>query len=316
MKLVIGARWQEQGLADVRAAFPGVEFVNAMTPEEFVKEAADAEVLFGWPSREAIRAATKLRWVQAHSAGMDWMAGNTELIESDVVVTGMGAAFAPTMVEHAFAMLLFLTRGLRHFDATQRSKVWPHPRGVELVGLSGLTLGILGLGNVGRGVSQVGHALGMRVIAIDANDVPRPEHLAGFWRLEGLPDLLRQSDVVVVTVPLTPKTKGMLGAEQLALMKPSAYLIGISRGGIIDEGALVGMLKQGRLAGAGMDVFEVEPPPPGSEVWEAPNLIITPHCSGVSRQTSEGCWLVLKENLVRYLAGRPVLNVIDKRRGY
>ena len=146
--------------------------------------------------------------------------------------------------------------------------------------------------------------------------MPRPEYLAELWRLDGLSELLRQSDAVVVTVPLTPATQGMLGAEQLALMKPSAYLIGISRGGIIDERALVRLLKEGRPAGAGLDVFELEPPPPESDVWETPHLVITPQCSGVSRQTTDGCWQVLKENLGRYLEGQPLLNVFDKRRGY
>lgn len=162
----------------------------------------------------------------------------------------------------------------------------------------------------------MGHALRMRVVAVDVNDVLRPDYLSALWGLEGLPELLSQSDVVVVTAPLTPETGGMLRADRLALMKPSAYLIVVSRGGIVDERALVGMLKEGRLAGAGLDVAEVEPIPPDSDLWLAPNLIITPHCSGVSRQTTDGCWLVLKENLGRYLAGNPLLHVVDKRRGY
>ncbi len=316
MKLLITARWDEQGLADVRAAFPQVEFAMARTHEEMLREAVDSDVIFGWPDSETIKAAKKLQWVQAHSAGMDWMVGVTELIESDVVVTNMGVAFASTMIEHTFGMLLFLTRQLRHFDAKQQSMEWGRPLQVQPVGLSGLTLGVLGFGGVGRGIGQVGHALGMRVVAVDANDVPRPDYLAALWPLGGLPELLSQSDVVVVAAPLTPATKGMLGADRLALMKPSAYLIVVSRGGIVDEHALIGMLMEGRLAGAGLDVAEVEPIPPDSELWHAPNLILTPHCSGVSRQTTDGCWLVLKENLGRYLAGRPLQYVVDKRRGY
>ena len=316
MKVVIAARWDQPGCAEVRAAFPGVTFAIAKSPEETIREAADAEVLFGWPTAEAIREAKRLRWVQAHSAGMDWMAGLTELIESDIVVTSMGAAFAATMVEHVFALLFFLTRGLRHLDAQQRQRAWPRPLGVEPVGLSGLTLGVLGFGHIGRGVGRVGHALGMRVVAVDVHEIPRPDYLADFWRLDGLPNLLRQTDVLVVAVPLTTETRGMLGTAQLDLLKPSAYVIGISRGEIIDEGALATRLKAGRLAGAGLDAFATEPLPPESELWDAPNLIITPHCSGVSRQTTDGCWQVFKENLARYLAGRPLLNVFDKRRGY
>ncbi len=131
MKVVIAARWQEPGCAQVQAAYPGVEFVVATGPLELARAAPDAEVIFGWPDRETIRAATRLRWVQAHSAGMDWIAGNTELIESDVVVTSMGAVFAATMIEHAFALLLSLTCGLRHWDAQQRNHAWPRPLGSD-----------------------------------------------------------------------------------------------------------------------------------------------------------------------------------------
>lgn len=316
MKVVIAARWQEPGCADVQAEFPQVAFAVSKTPAELVRDAADAEVIFGWPDREAIRAATRLRWVQAHSAGMDWIAENVELLESDVVVTSMGAAFAATMIEHVFALLLSLTRGLRYFEAEQRRRAWTRPIGVEMVGLSGRILGILGFGNIGRGVAEVGRALGMQVIAVDAHDVPRPKYLAEVWGLDGLLELLRRSDVLVVTVPLTSETTGMLGAERLALLRPSSYLIGISRGGIIDEGALVAMLREGRLAGAALDAFAVEPLPPESDLWDAPNLMLTPHCSAASSQTTDGCWQVWKENLGRYLDSRPLLNVFDKRRGY
>jgi phosphoglycerate dehydrogenase-like enzyme len=316
MKLLITARWDEEGLKGVEAAYPQVEFLVAKTPEEVVEKIAEAEVVFGWPDRAAILAGKKLCWVQAHSAGMDWLTGNTELIESDLLVTNMGVAFAATMVEHSFAMLLSLTRGLRHFDATRQGREWPRPLGIQPVGLAGMTLGVIALGNVGRGIGRVGHAMGMQVIAVDANEVPLPDYVESFWRMDGIPELLRRSDVVMVSCPLTEETKGLLGRDMLGLMKPSSYLIVISRGGIVDEQSLVAMLREGRLAGAGLDVAEVEPPAADSGLWEAPNLVLTPHCSGVSNQTSQGCWDVLHENLGRYLAGKSLINKVDKRRGY
>lgn len=316
MKVVIAARWQQTGCEEVCAAFPQVDFAVAKTPEELVREAADAEVIFGWPHAEAIRAAPRLRWVQAHSAGMDWMAGLTELIESDIIVTYMGGVFAPTMIEHTFALLLALTRRLPYLWRQQQQRTWCKPPEFQAIGISGSALGIVGFGHIGRGVGRVGHALGMRVLAVDLHEVPPPDYPAECRQIEALPRLLKKADVVVVTVPLTPATAGMLDAGRLALMKPSAHLIVVSRGGIVDEAAVVRMLREGRLAGAGVDVFAAEPLPPESDLWDAPNLIVTPHSSAFSRQTTDGCWQVWRENLGRYLEGRPLLNVFDKRRGY
>lgn len=316
MKVVIAARWQQPGCAEVCAAYPQVEFAVARTPEELVREAANAEVIFGWPHAGAIRAAPRLRWVQAHSAGMDWMTGLTELIESDITVTHMGGVFAPTMIEHTFALLLALTRRLPHLSLQQGRHSWSRPPDFQAVGLAGSTLGIVGFGNIGRGVGRVGHALGMRIVAVDLQATPPPEYPVERRGLEALPWLLTDADAVVVTVPLTPATAGMLDAARLALMKPSAYLIVVSRGGIVDEASVARMLREGRLAGAGLDVFAAEPLPPESTLWDTPNLIVTPHSSAFSRQTTDGCWQVWKENLGRYLEGRPLLNVFDKRRGY
>jgi phosphoglycerate dehydrogenase-like enzyme len=156
----------------------------------------------------------------------------------------------------------------------------------------------------------------MSVIAVDAHDTPRPAHISNFWLLEGLPELLRRSDVVVVATPYTPQTEGMLGLEQLSLMKPSAYLLVVSRGGIVDESALVNLLQEGRLAGAGLDVQAVEPLPEDSPLWETPNLIITPHCSGMSKQTTAMVVGMCRDNLARYLNREQLNNLVDKQRGY
>src|SRR5262249_20708451 len=148
----------------------------------------------------------------------------------------------------------------------------------------------------------------MNVIAVDVDELPQPEHVAELGGLDRLPDLLRRSDAVAVAVPYTAETKGMLGAAELALMKPTAYLLVLSRGGLIDERALVRMLGEGRLAGAGLDVQETEPLPPDSELWDAPNLIITPHCSAQSKQTISLGNGIFRENLTRFLRGEPLTN--------
>ncbi len=316
MKVVIAARWQQPGCEAVCRAYPQVQFAIARTPEDLVREAAEAEVIFGWPSAEAIRAAKKLRWVQAHSAGMDWMTGLTELVESDVVVTSMGGAFAGTMVEHAFGVLLSLTRRLPYLREQQARHTWVRPPAFDPVGLSGRTLVVLGFGRIGRGIGRVAHVLGMRVLALDVAEPAVADYPAECYKLDALPDGLRRADVLVVTAPFTPATAGMLDADRLALLPPSAYLLVLSRGGIVDEAAVAAMLRDGRLAGAGLDVFATEPLPPESPLWDAPNLILTPHCSAVSSQTYDATWQIWKENLGRYLSGQPLLHVFDKRRGY
>jgi phosphoglycerate dehydrogenase-like enzyme len=177
-------------------------------------------------------------------------------------------------------------------------------------------MGIIGLGNIGRAIAKLAHAFEMNVIAVDAHEVPRPDYVSELGLLDGMDGLLRRSDVVVVATPITAETRGMLGAEQLALLKPSAYLMVMSRGGIIDEAALARMLREGRLAGAGLDVTATEPLPPESELWDAPNIFITPHCSPASKQTGELVVKICRENLARYLSNEPLSHVVDKRLGY
>jgi phosphoglycerate dehydrogenase-like enzyme len=177
-------------------------------------------------------------------------------------------------------------------------------------------MGIIGLGQIGRAIAKRAHAFEMNVIAVDAHPMPKPDYVAEVRLLDGLDDLMRRSDVVVVATPITPETRGMIGPAQLELMKPGSYLLVMSRGGIVDEPTVTAMLHDGRLAGAGFDVTAIEPLPEESELWSAPNVIITPHCSPSSEQTRANVVAIMKENLRRYLAGEPLNNVVDKKLGY
>ena len=316
MKLLVASPWLKQSVEELKSEFPSVEFITADSQEASVAAAADIEVAFGFPSREAFLAAKRLRWIQSGSAGVEGMRSIPELIESDVTVTNTRGAHAVTIAEHAFGILIFLARNFYSLLQSQEQKEWQRPLEQPGVGLSGLTMGIIGLGQIGRAIGKRAHAFEMRIIAVDAHDVPRPEYVAEFWLLDGLPQLLRRADVVVVATPITEETRGMLGPEQLTLMKPSAYLLVMSRGGIIDEPTLAAMLREGRLAGAGLDVTAIEPLPPESELWDAPNIIITPHCSPSSPQTRANVTAIMRENLTRYLAGEPLTNLVDKKLGY
>ena len=316
MKLLIIRSWDGNLLAELKTTFPQVQFVATSEPDEILREISDAEVVFGGITREAFLAAKRLKWIQNSGAGVDRLAPIAELAESDVIVTNTRGAHAATIAEHTFGLLISLTRNLPQSFQAQRDHNWHVRFDQPMVGLTGLTLGMVGLGNIGRAIAKRGHAFDMDVIAIDAHEVAKPDYVTELRLSDGLDDLLRQSDVVAVTTPRTPQTKGMLGEQQLGLMKPSSYLLVVSRGGIVDEDALARMLSEGRLAGAGLDVTATEPLPEDSPLWDTPNLIITPHCSGGSAFTSANVMAIFQENLRRYLAGEPLTNLVDLKLGY
>lgn len=316
MKLVVNAMWPEHHLGPLKAEFPQVEFVAAADGAALLREAADADAIFGRVTDEVFAAAPQLRWVQAQSAGVEWIWDAPQLQASDVVLTNFRGAHAQTIAEHAFAMLLYMTRAFPALIEAQRDKVYQRQFMPPPVGLSGLTLGIIGLGNIGRAMAQRGAGFDMRVIAVDINDVPKPDTVAELRRLDGLPDLLAQADAVMIATPLTPQSRGMIGVDQLGLMKPSSYLLVMSRGKIVDERALIAALDEQWIAGAGLDVQATEPMPADDPLWAAPRTILSPHMSGRSEQTSTLGTGFLRENLRRFLAGEELMNLVDKSRGY
>jgi phosphoglycerate dehydrogenase-like enzyme len=240
-----------------------------------------------------------------------------ELVESDVVLTNARGAHAQTIAEHTFAMLLTLTRGLRYFDHAKGCHTWLRGDGYRnVVGIAGKTMGVVGFGNIGRAIAHRAHGFEMRVLAVDAQDVPANEDVESVWRLDRLHAMLRQSDVLAIATPITPQTRGMIGEEEIRALRPKSYLLVVSRGGIVDEPAVLRALQDGHLAGAGLDVTETEPLPPDNPLWDAPNLIVTPHISGGSELTAELMWSIFFENVGHFLKGEPLKNVTDKRLGY
>ncbi len=316
MKLLIIGSWDQDRLAEVRKMFPQVEFTAASDQDKILREIPDAEVVYGGITREAFLAAKKLKWIQNTGAGVEKLARISEIAGSDVIVTNTRGAHAATIAEHTFGLLISLTRNLRQTFQAQRDHNWGVQFDNPMVGLTGLTLGMVGLGNIGRAIAKRGYAFDMNVIAIDAHEVAKPDFVTELRLSDGLDDLLQRSDVVAVTTPHTPNTAGLLGEQQLRLMKPSSYLLVVSRGGIVDEDALVRMLNEGKLAGAGLDVTATEPLPEDSPLWDTPDLLITPHCSGRSAFTSASALAIFHENLRRYLADEPLTNLVDLKLGY
>jgi len=300
--------WVVRYVDELRGEFPAVEFVH--------EASADVGVVVGRVDDEVLAKVPNVKWVQALSAGVEWLRDAPALADTDIVVTNARGAHAATIAEHAFGMLVFLARRFDALYRAQQERIWLSPAPAGTVGLSGLTMGVIGLGHIGRAIAVRAHGFAMKVIAVDAHEVPKPEYVAESGRLDGLDDLLRRADVVAVATPITDRTRGMLGPRELALLKPSAYLLVMSRGGIVDEPAVARMLRDGTLAGAGLDVTAVEPLPADSELWDAPNIIITPHSSPVSEQTHAAVTAILRRNLSHYLAGEPLENVVDKELGY
>jgi phosphoglycerate dehydrogenase-like enzyme len=317
MKVLITAPWVQQYADELRAEFPQVNFVVTQAPTEQLQAIVDAEIVFGSVTSELFQAAQKLRWIQFPAAGVEWMQQVPALVNSQVTVTNARGAHATTIAEHTFGMLIHLARNFAELLEAQKQKIWlRQQQSKPSFGLVGMTMGIVGLGQIGRAIAKRAHAFEMKVIAVDVHPLQKPDYVAELRLLDGLNDLMQRSDVVVIATPITAETRGTIGATQLRLMKPSAYLLVMSRGGIVDELTLIAMLKENKLAGAGLDVAAIEPLPADNDLWNAPNTIITPHCSPASEQTRSNVTDILRSNLKSYLAGQSLTNVVDKKLGY
>jgi phosphoglycerate dehydrogenase-like enzyme len=304
----------------IRSVSPDVEVVQSEDKNEALDLIRDVDVLFaGFFSKELFQAAKKLRWIQSWGAGVERIL-IPEVVKGGVIVTNAGGVHPTPISEHVIGMMLCFTRRLHVFIRNQTEKKWERPEtwtSPMIEELSGKTLGIVGLGRIGTEIAKKAKCLGMRVIATKRD----PTHPASFNvdRLIASADLnqlLAESDFTVLSLPLTKETEGMIGEKQLKSMKPAGILINVSRGKIIQENKLVQALKQGWIAGAGLDTFENEPLPENSELWNFENVMITPHIAGDTPYYPERLTNIFTENLNRFIHKRPLFNVVDKNLGY
>ncbi len=319
MKVLIipGLTMREVSEADLRRIRDaGAEEVVVSNPRDAVREIVDADVVFGHVSKEMFRAAGKLRWVQAISSGVDSFLYD-EFKESDVVLTSEKGLVGEHLADHAFGLLLMLTRQL----ATALKfgpEGWNHRPEMRYreIELTGLAMGIFGFGGTGRAVARRAAAFGMDVQALDRDPVdpsPEVERVLGPDRFD---DLLETSDVVAVCAPLTPETRGRFDAAAFARMRPSAYLVNVTRGEIMVEGDLVEALESGSIAGAALDVAPREPLPSDSRLWSVENVVMTPHTAGASQFRAARNMDRFVGNIGRFLGGERLAGVIDKELGY
>ncbi len=273
-----------------------------------------------------------LRWVQFHWAGIDHALDAPILKKPDLQITNLSGAAASQMAEFAVMLMLNLGHHMHQLYGLQRQNDWPNDRWERFVPLElrDSTVGIIGYGSIGRQVARLLQGFGARVLAAK-RDAMHPEDtgyipeglgdpLGDFvhrlYPIQALHSMLKECDYVLVAVPLSAETRLLIGPDELAAMKPSAFLIDISRGGVTDSDALVAALRDQRIAGAALDVYPQEPLPADSPLWRLPNAILTPHIAGFSPQYDERAAALFSENLLRYLAGLPLYNLVTLERGY
>ena len=314
MNVLLNLPLEDRHVEQIRAVSPDLELMQLGSEGEVLEAMPDVEVVFGELSDEMFYRGDKLRWVQVTGAGVDSRLF-PDFVESDVVLTSAKGTVGVHLAEHAMALLLGLTRGihtaLRKMNWDQRMPI--RNASWELVDR---TMGIVGLGGTGRDLAGQAKGFGMRIIAVDPEDVELPDSVESCWKMDRFHDLLEQSDVVAVCAPLTPETEGMFGREAFAKMQSHALLINVTRGKIVDEAALMDALERGEIGGAGLDVVPQEPLPLDHPLWRMDNVIITPHAAGGSPNRPDRIVNLFCENLGRLIADEPLLSVIDKRKGY
>jgi phosphoglycerate dehydrogenase-like enzyme len=290
-----------------------------LTPEAFERAAPRADVILNGQADAKVlehvwRMAPRVRWVHSLSAGLDGMLF-PELVESPIPLTNARGVFSDALGEFAIGAALFFAKDLRRLVRNQMAGAWEP---FDVVTIRGQSLGIIGYGDVGRAVASRGHALGMKVLAMRR----RPElsredpYVTQVFSPDQKHNMLAQSDYIVITMPLTRESRGMIGEREFKVMKPTAVLINMGRGPVVDQAALTRALEQNRIRGAALDVFDVEPLPPGHPFYRLDNLLLSPHSADRTADSKERSMRVFLENFERFRRGEPLLNVVNKKLGY
>ncbi len=317
-KILYLSRMNEGQQQRVQEVAPGIELHVARNEKEAWDLLPEMEVVaaLGWEfSREAFVHAKKLRWIHTLSAGVDALF-YPEFIASDVILSNSRGVYDIPVAEHAFALLTALTRGVDRFHKNQAEHKWARGPVTEM---DSQTIGIVGLGSIGREIARKAKlAYNMRVLATKKRLGSAELYVDALLPAAELDKLLQESDFVVVAAALTEETTGLIGERELRLMKPTAYIVNIARGRIIQSPAILKALREGWIAGAGLDVTDPEPLPPDSELYDAPNIIITPHMAAAApaEKHTERAVKVFIDNLQRYLAGEQLATYVDKVRRY
>ena len=316
-KKIVMVNADPEVLKDYQSATPKARVIS-VAPNQVLKELADADAFIGNISPEQVRAGKNLKWVAVRSAGVENVlhkASGNDLRDSNIVLTNNQIVQGPEIADHALAMLLYFTRKLNVFSANRLTETW-QARPFGGIELNGRTAVVIGVGGIGQQIAARSWAFGMNVIGIDPDDIPYSPFIKKVVKPDQINEVLPEADVVFISAPHTPLSHKMVGPQQFDLMKKGSYFIAVSRGGIYDLNALVKALDSKQLAGAGVDVTDPEPLPKGHPLWKFDNAIITPHIAGRSDKDARRMDETIKENIRRFVDGKPLINVVDKQKGY
>jgi phosphoglycerate dehydrogenase-like enzyme len=315
MRIVLCYPVEPHHIAQIQAVAPHAELVDA-GQERVAAELPAADIFCGHPKVpvpwEAVVASGRLRWIQSSAAGLDHCLVPV-VIASDIIVTSASGVLADQVAEHGLGLAIACTRRLPLFMTQQQRQEFVRRPTRDL---TDATVGIVGLGGVGRRLVEVLAPFRVRILATDYFPVRKPAAVERLGGPETLPSVLEEADILFLCAPLTPQTRGMIDAAAIARMKRGAILVNMARGRLVDENALVDALESGHLDSAAVDVTPVEPPPPESRLWRAPRLLITPHVAGQSARRIDAMTDFFCDNLRRYLAGESLRNLVDKRLGF
>jgi len=309
-------RLTEEQLAQIQSAAPDMQVRMTRDLDEIQSLLPDVEIAVGGVPHHLIPRATSLRWLQQWGAGADWLLRTPEAVQHEFVLTSASGVHAIPISEQIIGYLLAFARGLHRSICAQVKHQWHRETKQSLFELANKTMVLVGVGAIGARTAEIAVALGMRVLGVRREPQTELPNIEAMYGPNQLLEILPLADFVVLTIPLTEETKGMIGERELRAMKSTAYIVNIGRGATIDQDALIQALQDGWIAGAGLDVFTPEPLPQDSPLWEMENVIITGHYAGMTPEYDNRALEILLENLSRYRAGQELINVVDKKLGY
>jgi phosphoglycerate dehydrogenase-like enzyme len=314
---ILIARYFHDDLPALQRVAPQVQFIEVL-PTTPARDMADADAAIGICDAKILQVARHLQWILWPGAGVERCVREPLIRERRPLITNMQRAAGASIAEHVLGTMLVLSRHLDYFFALQQRGHWPTDSDEipEAADLQGKTVLVVGLGGIGTEVAKRAYAFGMRITATRASGSGGPDYVSYVGPPADLIKLASDADFVVNCTPLTPQTTGLFDKTVFGAMKPTAYFINVSRGGSVVTADLIGALQRHQIAGAGLDVTDPEPLPPGNPLWRMPNVLITPHVSANTPMVYQRRAAVMQENLRRYMAGEPMLSVVDIDRGY
>lgn len=273
-----------------------------------------AEIIFGWPSQDELKKAKNLKWLQLPSAGADGYTDPDMYLNKDIILTNSSGVYGRAIAEHVLAMILSFNRNLQEYTLLKQEKRWSNI--LKVRDFYGSTVGIIGFGDIGNEVAIRAKALGARVLVVKRRPSEMPDYIDELYLTEDIDIVLIKSDYIVLALPATEKTRGIISRERLGIMKPDSFLVNIGRGELIDQEALIEALRDKRIGGAGLDVTTPEPLPEDNPLWELPNVIITQHSSGISNENDSKRVNIFIDNLNRYLNNEVLKNIVSFDESY